>query len=263
MQIALSAGTLHNRPLEEVAELAADAGFDGIEVIISSRFTVTQNQSQALLAQIQQILPVVSLHAPFFEVDGWGDKTQQLERTVDLALEAGVPLVCFHPPSWLALEWSFRRWLNRFDDIQAQLGQGQVMVTMENMPPGGPGYMATKPEAMLSYLEKINLHLTFDAAHMGAFSNELVPEFDRFYAADRVRNVHLSDYIDGREHLLPGTGGLPLEALLQRLGTSGYDQALVLELMPAELPDDRDSLVAELSRLVAWLRQETCPARPL
>ncbi len=258
MQLALSAGTLHNRPLEEAVEIAAEAGFDGVEIIISQRFTVTQQESVSLLQSVQQMLPVLSIHAPFFEVDGWGNKISQLERSVDLALSAEVPLITFHPPSWLALEWAFRRWLNKFEDVQQELGQGKVWVTMENMSPGGPGYMCTKPVAMLDYLEKKNFYLTFDTAHMGATSPDLIPEFDRFFEADRVRSIHFSDYNAGKEHLLPGHGHLPLKRFLNRLREQGYDRSLVLELMPQELPSERKALVRALQRQVEWMRAEGC-----
>ena len=109
MKLILSAGSLYTLPSALVFEMARDVGFDGMEVIINHDFA----GSGALdhLLELQSILPVLSLHAPFFEIDGWGNKIDQLKRCADLALNAGVPLINFHPPNWLLFELGFWRWL--------------------------------------------------------------------------------------------------------------------------------------------------------
>ncbi|MEJ2137625.1 MAG: hypothetical protein P8X86_20580, partial [Desulfofustis sp.] len=120
MKLILSAGSLYTLPSTQVFEMARDVGFDGLEVIINHDFS----GSRALdhLKELQSIHPVLSLHAPFFEIDGWGSKIDQLKRCAELALHAGVPLINFHPPSWLLFEFKFWRWLKRIKDFQAEIG---------------------------------------------------------------------------------------------------------------------------------------------
>ncbi|MEJ2519068.1 MAG: hypothetical protein P8Y91_01795, partial [Desulfuromonadales bacterium] len=90
MKRILSAGSLYTLPAPIVFEMAGEVGFDGLEVIINHDFA--GSKSLAVLQALQKIHPVHSLHAPFFEIDGWGNKIDQLKRCADLALQAGVPL---------------------------------------------------------------------------------------------------------------------------------------------------------------------------
>ena len=71
---------------------------------------------------------------PFLELDGWGNKIDQLYRTSDLAAETGIPLINFHPPAWLAMEFKFWRWFKGIKDFQKEVGGGKVIITAENMP---------------------------------------------------------------------------------------------------------------------------------
>ena len=205
MKLIFSAGSLYTLPLHKAFEIAHDVGFDGVEVIINHDFEY--GQGKALLDELCQIHPVASLHAPFFDINGWGNQAQQLEKTIELAIHSGIPLVNFHPPIWLTMERKFWRWLNRIKDFQQEVGRGQVTVTIENMPATGPmgcnRYFLSNTETMIDFMDAHELFLTFDTAHMGTCKTNFLTDFHHFYDSSRIRNVHFSDYANGREHLLP------------------------------------------------------------
>ncbi|MDT8444626.1 MAG: hypothetical protein RQ722_10050, partial [Desulfuromonadales bacterium] len=164
MKLILSAGSLYTLPSAQVFEMARDVGFDGMEVIINHDFSGSKHLGQ--LQELQNIFPVHSLHAPFFEIDGWGNKADQLKRCAELALNAGVPLINFHPPSWLNFEFKFWRWFTGIKDFQSEIGQDGVLITIENMPclpqfKINP-YLLSKIDNMLRFIEGKNLYLTFD-----------------------------------------------------------------------------------------------------
>lgn len=259
MKLVLSAGSLYTLPLSRVCEIARDTGFDGVEVIINQDFQLC-NQI-ALIRDLQTILPVASLHAPFFDLDGWGDKIEQVQLTVRLALETGIPLVNFHPPSWLGVELRFWRWFQAIRDFQAELGQGEVIVTIENMPSTGPfqmnPYVLARTEALIEFLHSRNLFLTFDTAHMGSGKTNFLQDFHKCYNSGRMRNIHFSDYGNGREHLLPGHGVLPLTRFLNHLRETGYNEAVTLELSPHEFPREEESIRESMAVIFAYLRRET------
>ncbi len=263
MKLVLSAGSLYTLPLAKVFELARDTGFDGLEVIVNYDFQYQDNV--ACLRELQQILPIYSLHAPFFELDGWGNKIESLFRTTELALETGIPLVNFHPPAWLALELRFWRWLNRIRDFQSEIGRNQVTITMENMPCTGPfkcnpNFLAQTGK-MIQFMEEKNLFLTFDTAHMGSSRANFLHDFHLFYNSTRMRNIHFSDYGYGREHLLPGHGILPLTRFLNHLRETRYNKTLTLELSPHEFPKEEEMIRESLVEIFDYLCQET--RRPL
>jgi len=263
MKHILSAGSLFTLPLEQVFEIAREAGFDGVEIIINYDFQYGDNL--ALLRQLQAILPVAALHAPFLVLDTWGNKIEQLKRTIRLARETGIPLINFHPPAWLSLELGFWNWLRGLRDMQQELADGEVLVTIENMPGNGPlgvnPYFWSRSETMIEFMEQHNLFMTFDTAHMGSTKANFIHDFHLFYNTGRMRNIHFSDYGYGREHLLPGHGVLPLTRFLNHLRETGYDDTVTLELSPAELPQEPEMIVENLKEVLDYLRQETLTTR--
>lgn len=259
IKLILSAGSLYTLPMETVFEIARDTGFDGMEVIINYDFQYGDNL--ALLRDLQQILPIASLHAPFLELDGWGDKITQAVRTTELALQTGIPLINFHPPAWIAFEFKFWSWFKNVRDFQEQLGQNEVLITVENMPSTGPfgvnPYYLAQTQKMIDFMVDHNLYMTFDTAHMGSSKANFLGDFHRFYDSGRMRNIHFSDYGYGREHLLPGHGTLPLTRFLNHLRETRYDAPLVLELSPHEFPEDLEQIRAAMAEIFAYLCAET------
>ncbi len=259
MKLIFSAGSLYNLPAETVFEMAREVGFDGMEVIINHDFGRPDNLGYLL--SLNQILPVNSLHAPFFEIDGWGSKIDQLKRCADLALRADIPLINFHPPSWMAFEFKFWSWLKKIDDFQAEIGHNQVVITLENMPclvkPKLNPYLLSKTENLITFMQDRNLFLTFDTAHSGSFKSDFLQDFHTFYDSGLMRNIHFSDYSNGIEHLMPGHGALPLTRFLNHLRETGYDHSLVLELCPREFPTEEEFIKETLHEVFKYLCSET------
>lgn len=259
MRISMSTGTLFTFPLQKIFRIARDTGFDGVELIINQDFQKTN--CRKLLDELTEILPVFSIHAPFMPLDGWGGPVDSLKRSVELAAEAGIPLVNFHPPSWLRWEFKFWRWLDKVADFQVEVGREKVCVTLENMPWIGRfrinPHILYKTEKMIEFLKERNLYLTFDCTHMGSGIANFINDFYLFYNSGRIRNIHFSDYGHGREHLLPGHGILPLTRFLNHLRNTDYSQILTLELSPYEFPHDEAFIRDSLTEILLYLRHET------
>ncbi len=264
MKILLSAGSLYTLPLPRVFELAQETGFDGVEVIINHDFQYGNNV--AMLRELQKIAPILSLHAPFLILDQWGDKCEQLQRTAELAIETGIPLINFHPPSWLAMEWKFWKFLKKIADFQETIGRHQTTITIENMPASGTfkidTYVLGKTSTMIEFMREHNLYLTFDTAHMGSKHTNFLRDFHEYYDSGLMRNIHFSDYANGREHLLPGHGSLPLTRFLNHLRETDYDRHLTLELSPHEFPPGEEMIRATLLEIHDYLCRETRKTPP-
>jgi len=239
--------------------MAREVGFDGMEVIINHDFSGSKQLK--VLRELQEIFPVLSIHAPFFEIDGWGSKIDQLKICADLANNAGVPLINFHPPNWMFFEFKFWRWLKKINDFQEEIGKNEVLITIENMPclpqfKLNP-YMLSKVESMIAFMQEHNLYMTFDTAHCGSMHTDFLSDFHEFYDCGRMRSIHFSDYGNGREHLIPGHGALPLTRFLNHLRETGYDHSLVLELSPYEFPEEPEMIKETLLEVFNYLCQET------
>ena len=260
MLISLSTGCLYTLPLPKVFELAAEADFDGVELIINQEF-VGVNPVK-LIRSLQKITTIHSIHAPFMLLEGWGEPVDSLKRSVEVAAECEIPLVNFHPPAWMGFEIAFWRWLYKIRDYQKEIGMdGKVMITLENMPWIGeykinPNILA-KPQRMIEFIQEHNLFLTFDCTHMGSGHTSFINDFFLFYESGRIRNIHFSDYGHGREHLLPGRGILPLMRFLNHLRSTGYQRTVTLELDPREFPKVERNILESLKEILAFLRKET------
>ncbi len=260
MLISLSSGSLFTLPLKKVFELSAEAGFDGVELIINQDFQKTS--PSRLVASLQEITTIHSIHAPFMPLDGWGGPMDSLRICIELAVERGIPLVNFHPPSWMGFEVGFWRWLYSVRDFQKELGRdGQVAVTLENMPWVGTfkinPHILSNTQRMIDFLHEHNLYLTFDCTHMGSGKANFINDFYLFYESGRIRNIHFSDYGHGREHLLPGHGILPLTRFLNHLRSTAYQSTVTLGLNPAEFPKAEAYILESLKEILAFLRKET------
>lgn len=261
MQISISTGTLFTYPLRRVFEIAREVGFDGVELIINQEFQ--RVNAREIIRELAGMLPIYSIHAPFMPLDGWGGAIDSLKRCVDLAAACRVPLVSFHPASWLGGEIRFWRWMYRVLDYQKELGTDEVLLALENMPWTGRfkvnPYILSQTGRMIDFITERNLFLTFDCTHMGSGKANFINDFYLFYNSGRIRNIHFSDYGHGREHLLPGHGILPLTRFLNHLRNTGYSETLTLELSPYEFPRDELIMIESLREILAYLRRETAP----
>jgi len=262
MILSLSTGSLFTLPLQRVFELAAESGFDGVELIINQDFQ--RINSAKLIRSLQEITPIHSIHSPFMELDGWGGPIDSLKLSIELAAACDIPLVNFHPPSWMGLELGFWRWLYSIHDYQEELGLGgKVAIAMENMPWVGkwkinPNILSNI-QRMVDFIRDHNLYMTFDCTHIGSGKTDFINDFFLCYDSDRILNIHFSDYGQGREHLLPGHGILPLTRFLNHLRNTEYQSTVTLELDPREFPKGEHNILESLKEMLAFLRAETSP----
>ncbi|HEY4745434.1 MAG TPA: sugar phosphate isomerase/epimerase family protein [Desulfuromonadaceae bacterium] len=260
MLISLSTGTLFTMPLPRVFEMAAEVGFDGVELIINQDFQKVNPVK--LVSSLQEIATIHSIHAPFMPLDGWGGPVDSLKRCIALAAECGIRLVNFHPPSWMGFEIGFLRWLYAVRDFQKEVGlEGRVIVTIENMPWVGRmkinPHILSNTQRMIDFMREHNLLMTFDCTHMGSGKANFINDFYLCYESGRIRNIHFSDYGHGREHLLPGHGILPLTRFLNHLRNTDYRDTVTLELSPSEFPREERIIFESLLEILAFLRKET------
>jgi sugar phosphate isomerase/epimerase len=275
--IALSTGSLYTYGIARVFELAARAGYDGVEVLVDHRRDTRQpGYLRRLAAESGQ--PIVALHSPFvLDVPGWpDDQLGRLKQTVALAQELGVRVVVTHLPfRTFALEghWHgcrsrqfllpipLRRRESYTDFLRDQLGVFEddvgVTIAVENMPSRRflgwaiDGYWFNSP----ADLERFP-HLTLDTTHLATWGLDPLAVYRQL--KDRVAHVHLSNY-DGREHRSPADGQLPLAGLVRHLAEDAYRGVITIECHPDALEAaDEAACLAALHRAVAFCRAHLC-----
>jgi sugar phosphate isomerase/epimerase len=252
--IALSTGSLYSYGLNRAFDLAARAGFDGVEVLVDQRWDTRQPDYLGSLQRLHG-MPIVSLHSPFVAgVQGWEhDQLNRLKRTVELAALVGARHVVVHLPFRYAYVWinstsllnraialplparnqdgDYRQYL--LHDLERCQRETGVTVVVENLPCRrlGPftynGYQMNTI-AQWGLLPNLNL----DTTHLATWQLDILAIYEQ--VKSKVRHVHLSNY-NGNEHRLLWDGVLPLAVFLQRLRADGFSGILCVELDPEPL----------------------------
>ena len=244
--VILSTGSLHPFGLDRVFGWAADAGFDGVEVMMDDRWDTHQPDYLGELVR-RHGTPILALHPPIYRGAWRLGPEETLVRSARLARRIPCPLVVAHPPApGIPLE----RWTA--GPLAAARSEG-VIVAVENMPANRTSFSEVRrgsahlPEHLADVGE-----VTLDTSHAGASRVDLL--LMREELAGKIHHVHLSDsnLVFGKdEHRLPSKGRLPLKPFLAALAADGYPGAVSLELKPWPLgaPDPAEIL----KRMVAAL----------
>jgi sugar phosphate isomerase/epimerase len=214
-------------------ELAADLGYDGVEVMVWSD-AVSQDVSALWRCARDTGMPVLSVHSPSLLITQrvWSpDPVIRLRRTVEAAVDLDARTVVVHPP----FRWQ-RRYGDAFLDLVNELEDASgVEIAVENMfkvrPPGGS--RDSRVSAFRPSIDPTDVgyrHYTLDLSHTAAAGMDSMALADRMGAG--LRHVHLADGtgIPKDEHLVPGRGGQPCAELLETLARGGFDGQIVLEI---------------------------------
>lgn len=258
--VTLSTGSLYTYGLARTFELMQGSTFDGVEVIVDNRWDTRQAEYiNSLTAQWG--IPVRSIHAPFGTISEMGsDYPSTLKATIRLAEEVGARTVVIHPISRSAPDLA--QWLHaNLADLQAQT---RVLLTVENLPRKLIKRLGIlqrdfhefwHPDAMRPFAA-----LTMDTTHFGVSQIDILAAWQQLHAT--VQHIHLSDEYNGREHLYPGEGTLPLADFLGELGRSRFGGIVVVELHPFALHAGRsdEKVRSRIHQAAAYCRQRLAVA---
>ncbi len=253
-RVLFSTGSLFTYDLAHVFDLAAEAGYDGIEMMCDTRYA---SRNPAYLGELAQRLPIIVLHTPFGgRLMGWSNTHSEItrvQRTLKLAEQLDAQTIVVHLPSkfgwaslnlgktyirwpWPGVSRDFKRWLDAGELITLQANTS-VQIAVENMPVRN--FLGFRSNAAwfnsIDEWSAFHEHLTLDTTHWATFG---LSSIEAYHAAGpRVKHIHLSNY-DGREHRLPHRGDVDLGAFLQAVAASGYTGTISIEVTPDALAYD-------------------------
>ena len=261
MRFALSAGSLYTYGLDRIFALAAEAGFDGIEVLVDPRFDTRQPVYLRRLME-RHGLPIVSVHAPFRpkRLAAWPQtQPESIAATAELARAVGAEVVIVHLPR--LRQGTYARWLR--NDLAAwQRANPTPVVAVENMPVQWVRWWPFGPREMWR-MNSLDVwgsfpHLTLDITHLGTKGQDPLMVYES--VRERVAHVHLSNaHREGRrvcEHRRLEDGFLPIDVLISRLAQDGYAGIATVELHPDVLEaEDEERTRFHLRQQLAFCRQ--------
>lgn len=251
------------RRLHDAFRLAAEAGYDGVEIMVTSD-PDTRNPRVISALSERYGMPVLSIHAPVLVLTAFvfgADPHRKLDRSAALARQVGAHTVVVHPPfRWQAR--SARSFTRSVREVSDRYG---VMVAVENMFPvtvGGHDRNAYAPDWNPGSLDVDALTLDFShAALAGVSALDLAKQW-----GNRLRHVHLCDGSSLEpndlmfdEHLIPGHGVQPVAEVIALLARRGFSGSIIAEVTTRACGADDDQRLALLRETLAFARQAVSP----
>lgn len=246
--VALSTASVYPEPVAAGFEIAAELGYDGVELMVWSD---PASQDPAAVDRLVRRygVPVLAVHAPCLAVTQrvWGaDPIVRIRRSVEAAARLGARTVVLHPP----FRWQ-RRYAAEFAAEVARAGEREgVALAVENMFPvrlGARGPSTVPYSPGFDPTEVGHAHYTLDLSHTAAAGSDVLAMLDRM--GPNLQHLHLADGSGGPrdEHLVPGRGTQPCAEVCERLADTGFAGTVVLEISTrrCRTRDERTALLAE------------------
>jgi sugar phosphate isomerase/epimerase len=285
VRIGISTACLYGFPLRYTLRLAADCGFDGIELVMAPEIRLRGAGGVERLCRAYG-LDILAVHVALLPPGALKNNAKGLVDATRMAIELTAPSVVFHGPF---ADWATRRtqrWLDALDLCQRMADGTTTRLALENVGVYGgeesADVMGSIP-ILCSFARLYDLYLTLDTCHVGNSPLGLMETYVQM--RPRLVNVHLSDYAQiatwtasgvhghqlpiGRhglyaEHQLPGEGDLPLREFLARLKQDHYAGTVNLEIGPAALrvwsPRKTRQRLGQARDFIAQARAERQPS---
>lgn len=255
--VGLSTSSVFPESTETAFKMAAEVGYDGVEVMVGT--DAASQDSYALLDFVQTYqVPVLSIHSPCLLVTQrvWGTEPWgKLQRAQEVAEQLGARTVVVHPP----FRWQ-RGYAQGFVDGLARMrDETEIQFAVENMFP----WRALSKE-ITAYApgwdvrEEDYAFATVDLSHTAVSKTdamELVREL-----GSRVAHMHLADGTGSArdEHLIPGRGTQPVAEVLAHLASAGFTGNLIVEVNTRSAVNE-DARADDLAEALAFALEHSKP----
>lgn len=231
MRISLSIADLPlNISFNTLFPFAASLHFDGVEVVVGYKSGMSPKKIKTLSAH--HSLPILSIHQSSWAIA----QIARDESGFRMAHYFAVPYVA-HLPFNRALDsqksQEFFKWLSRMGE------KYNIQVLLENMPRSFilPGLKYIKPHesttdlaALKNVCDKYGFGITFDTSHAQIDNFKSACVLDAMFSL--IKNIHLSDFTNQKQHLALGKGSMDCKSFLYYLARRRYNKLLTLELSP-------------------------------
>lgn len=237
LKIAVSSAFLYRKSLEDNLRIAGKAGFEWTEFYLTGNL-LDRKMEDLKSTIISSGLKVCSIHLPipFTYNKEWPSLEDSIAKAIVWADDLSTDWIISHPLLVMPdadddLRAEVKRRYKKILKRTSQLDNHDKLL-IENMPNLKPGRpirnLFSYPDEFRETLEEYGYLMTYDPSHWSSFDSDIVGGYRQFEPL--VRNVHISDSINGIEHVVPGHGVLDLTSLLSELKETSYRWQVTLEL---------------------------------
>jgi sugar phosphate isomerase/epimerase len=256
--IALSTASVYPETTAQGFELAAQLGYDAVEVMVGIDPISQQVDAVRHLSEYHQV-PVCAIHAPCLLITQrvWGTEPWgKLVRSAEMAQAVGADVVVVHPPFRWQRDYA-RGFVEGIADLEERTG---IAFAVENMYP----WRASRRQ-MEVYLpgwdpsEQGYSNATIDLSHSATSRSDPVAMARRL--GERLRHIHLTDGTGSAkdEHIVPGRGHQPVAELLEHLAAADFGGHIVVEINTRKA-GNRAARELDLVESLAFTRLNFAPA---
>lgn len=228
----MSTSCVHTLPVDRAFATAREAGYDGVEVMVTHD-PATRNVRSLRELSARYDLPILSIHAPVLLLTQfvWGtDPHAKLARSAELAVEVGASTVVVHPP----FRWQRLTARGFTESVRSLSREWGVEIAVENM--FAPRLLGRRIAAYSPGWSPVDMDCdaaTLDFSHASLAGDDALVMAERL--GSRLRHVHLCDGSGAPgavfdEHLVPGEGTQPVAETLRLLASSGWNGSVVAEV---------------------------------
>ncbi len=227
MKIAVSTGLYYKKPYRDILDIIMKAGFQNIELFLNQSFI--DIPIEALIRELNKRgLCVTSIHLPLTTLAYSRNESEKywLEKGIEYSSLLNSKLITthFHYPK------GNRGMNNDKDHFELLLSMNpnfDFNICTENLPYNDTFSILQGSVDLEKTLEKERLFLTFDTTHLATHNRNLIEEYIRFRPF--IKNIYLSDYSEGNEHKVIGTGDLPIKEFIKALKRDNYTNYITIE----------------------------------
>nr|WP_204330392.1 sugar phosphate isomerase/epimerase [Rhizobium phaseoli] len=250
VKIGFYTSTFNDRPLEEVVDFAASAGFDAIEIDVGGHIKTPDRVEAAVTLARSRGLSVSSITYFGNQLDADRDKRRELRtKTADFAKaigEAGVPIFVIFPgrDDSASEDANYDDFAEFAIKLIAETQSSGLTFAIENWPGPRDNFIGTTPRGWQELFRRITdprFGLEFDPSHLLRIG---VDPYQAMEAVkDRIAILHAKDTAIDKDVLeavgyhgkgwwqykLPGLGLIDWPRFLRQARGAGFDGTLSIE----------------------------------
>lgn len=229
MEISVSTGLYYTKTYIEILDMIKETSCKNIEIFLNQAFIAVPVEE--LKEEVEKRdLKVLSIHTPleFIAFPRKEDEEFWIKKAIEMAKVFNAQTIVTH----MVYEDYSKRWINLDElhkkNILKYKDTKEVCLTTENFPYVEAGSFLGKEAEFIKFIEDNDVNITFDTTHCAASNVSILDFYEK--TKKHIKNIHLSDFKDGVEHMILGHGDLPLKELLEKLKEDNYKGTITVEL---------------------------------
>jgi len=231
--ITLTTDSLKGYGLNRIFELAASAGYDGIDLSVDFKQFDTYNADYLKKLSAEYKIPIHSISAP--------DKVTEakIKKIIEVAKKVDAKVIILQAPE--LLNFKLASWMKK--EIPKLREKEFISIALENASSETfLGFIPKKAISNSSELKKFK-HISLDTARIGEDKKDLMRAYGVF--KKYLVNIHFSNVYRGKKYYPPKQGIMPLESFLTKLKEDKYPGAISIKILPKNLHAGEDDKVVD------------------